>query len=118
MTVSGDVLEQLVDDVLPRELGGTPGDFQFAEDDVDGQGVLVVRVHPSVGQMEDRQILRVVTGELQRREMGRLAAGVWNPAGAIRVERVPPRQARSGKTLAFEPLGQGDSSSLTATTTG
>lgn len=104
VTVRGEVLERLVDEVLPRSVGGTPLDFQFAEQDRDGQGVLVLRVDPGVGRLDDAEVVATVRAELRSEEMGRLADEVWAPTDSIRVERTTPVAARSGKTLPFEPL--------------
>lgn len=105
VTVSGEVLERLVDQVLPAEVGGTPLDYQFAELDADDRGILALRVDPRLGELDEAAVLGVVVGELQRQEMGRLASAVWVPGESIRIIRAPAVAAPSGKTLPFEPLG-------------
>jgi hypothetical protein len=104
VTVPGEVFERLVDRILPAAIGGSPLDYQFAEVDRDGVGTLVLRVHPSVPEVDERLVLDVVERELRSGEMGRLADEIWRPTASVEVERSAPVAARSGKTLAYEPL--------------
>jgi hypothetical protein len=106
VTVAGEVLERLVDDVLPTKLGGSPLDYQFVELDMEDRGVLALRVDPRLGAIDEAAVLHVVVEELERNEMGRLASAVWVPGLSIRVIREPAMAARSGKTLPFEPLAR------------
>ena len=105
VTVPGEVFEQLVDRVLPQQLGGTPMDYQFVEHDDGGRGSVALRIAPGVGEVDERAALAIIVEELRREEMGKLAAEVWEPAGSVSIKRESPVAAKSGKTLPFEPLG-------------
>jgi hypothetical protein len=104
VTVAGEVLDRLVDEVLPVAFGGTPLDYQFAEIDSADRGVLMLRVDPRLGSVDEDAVLACVVRELERDEMGRLASAVWVPGRSIRLERASALAAPSGKTLAFRPL--------------
>jgi hypothetical protein len=106
VTVAGEVLERLVDQVLPATVGGTPLDYQFAELDADDRGLLALRVDPRLGALDEAAVLDVVVRELEQKEMGRLASAVWVPGASIKILRAPAVAAPSGKTLPFEPLHQ------------
>ncbi len=104
VTVDGELLQHLVDAVLPQRFGGSPSDYQFAEGGADDRAQLVLRVAPRLGSRDVGEVLSVVEHELRRDELGLLATSVWSPAGALRVVREVPHVARSGKVLPFEPL--------------
>jgi hypothetical protein len=104
VSVDGELLQHVIDSVLPREVGGGPTDYQFAEGGGEGVGELVLRVAPRVGAIDEREVLAVLQRALSRDELGTLATAVWSPAGSVRVVREIPRAARSGKVLPFEPL--------------
>jgi hypothetical protein len=105
VTVAGEVLERLVDHVLPAEVGGTPLDYQFAELDSRDRGILALRIDPRLGEVDEGAAIAVVVRELSRHEMGRLASAVWVPGESIKILRAAAVAAPSGKTLPFEPLG-------------
>jgi hypothetical protein len=100
-------LIELAERVLPREVGGGPSDYQFAELDREGGSVLVLRIDPAVHDVDEARVINLVRGRLRRTEVGLLADEVWRD-GSLRVERAVPRTTRSGKILAFEGLSPAD----------
>ncbi len=104
VSVDGELLQHLIDSVLPQEVGGGPSDYQFAEAGADGRAELVLRIAPRLGPIDEAEVLAAVERALNRDELGFLATAVWSPAGAMRVVREAPHVARSGKVLPFEPL--------------
>jgi hypothetical protein len=104
VTVDGELLVQLVDAVLPARFGGAPSDYQFAEAGADGVARLELRVSARLPGVVEEEVVEVVEAALRGDELGLLAASVWSPSQSVRVVREQPRVARSGKTLAFEPL--------------
>ena len=103
-TVSGEVFEELVEVVLPRAIGGGPGDFQFAERAAGAETALLIRVSPRIGEVDPARVIAVVQESLRKNDVHAMAARMWESDGALQVVREAPRQARSGKTLPFEPL--------------
>jgi hypothetical protein len=104
VSVSGDVLASLAEDVLPQALGGWPADYQFSEEEHNGQSRLVLRIDPSVPGVDETTALAVVRDRIRQSEFGMLADEVWSPTGALRIERAAPQATRSGKILSFEGL--------------
>lgn len=105
VTVYGDVLTRLVETELPRRFGGSPGDYQFGEEERDGATRLALRVDPLVPNVDVAGLTSYLRDALRGDDRGLLADEVWRGTGALTIVREPPRQAPSGKTLAFEPLG-------------
>jgi hypothetical protein len=105
MSVSGDLLERLVNIVLPARFGGVPGDFQFVEDGLPDQARLSLRIDPHLGELDGHAVRETVRGELRRTAAGLLADELWSSAGAFRVVRAQPHATVSGKVLPLETLG-------------
>lgn len=103
MTVSAWELVAIVEEVLRPRYGGSPVDYQWAEqEDARGQGRLRLRVSPSVGPLEPERVVRDVLRELARRSRaGSTIASVWRDAGTVSVARERPRITAAGKTLPF-----------------
>lgn len=104
VTVDGELLVQLVDELLPTRFGGAPSDYQFAEAGADGMARLELRVSDRLPGIVEAEVLQAVHAALRGDELGLLATSVWSPSEAVRLVREQPRVARSGKILAFEPL--------------
>ncbi|MFN8523954.1 MAG: hypothetical protein U0821_12715 [Chloroflexota bacterium] len=100
---------RLVEDVLPSTFGGTPLDFQLAEEEApSGEMRLVVRAHPALGDIDEQAVRNVVIRELGR-EGGVAAhmAALWRSAGTVRIARVAPYATPAGKVLPFRARAQG-----------
>jgi hypothetical protein len=103
VTFGRDVLERMVERVLPTRFGGTSMDYQIAEEEASGGVARVqVRVAPSVGPLDERAVLACVLAELERGGlMARNQAAVWRTAGTLTVVRQPPLATAIGKVLPF-----------------
>ncbi len=99
MTFLGSEVVTLVEEILPRIFGGTMADYQFVDEEEAGLAKLSVLVDPSVGPIDEQEVVRVVLRALGRREPGRLMAEVWRAAGTLTVVRRPPLATVGGKTL-------------------
>jgi hypothetical protein len=104
VTVPGEVFERLVDQVLPARFGSGPIDYQFSEQEKGGQPLVLLRIAPRVGPVDEPAVIRTVVAALTETEPGRMALDVWSPTNALCIERIDPVAARSGKLMAFEPL--------------
>jgi hypothetical protein len=104
MSVSGDLLERLVNVVLPARHRGAPGDFQFVEEDIQGEARLTLRVDPRVHGLDDDDVRETVRAELRLTPAGLLADELWASVRALRIVRAPPLPTVSGKILPVETL--------------
>ena len=105
ISVEGRTFDRLVDEDLPAKIGGGPGDYQFVEQEDDRGTVVAIRVHPSLGEIDEARVRDVVSEGLRSSETGVLADEVWKLGGRLVVERKAPMSTKAGKTLAFERLG-------------
>jgi len=103
-------LQQILDEVLPSQFGGTSLDYQLAEEEtVDGSTQLILRVSPSVGAVDDAKIRDVLLAELGRDSLGaEYQAAIWREADTVQVRREPPRATQAGKVLPFQFLMPSD----------
>src|SRR5262249_51256029 len=94
-------LVRVLEEELPRRLGGGPTDYQLVEGESEiGRPVLRLLVHPRVGDLEPRHVVgafldAISTGSGAERVMG-LA---WRAADTVRVQRRPPIRTSAGKIL-------------------
>jgi len=99
MTVPAEVLERLVEKVLPQAFGGTPADYQFVQLGTGRDAGLVLRIAPRLGAIDDAAVAAAVEGELRTTLAGLLAAEVWSQARTLRPLRIEPEATASGKVL-------------------
>jgi hypothetical protein len=96
----------LVEQTIPKECGGSVGDYQLVEEHGDdGRGYLTLRVHPRLGSCDDGALITVLRRELAVGSRGnRLTASVWYEADALRVVRQAPAASARGKIPAVLTL--------------
>jgi hypothetical protein len=107
VTLPGEVLEELVEVVLPKRFGGGPGDYQFVERDLGGQTSLVLRIDPRLGEVDEAAAISAVFSFLPSRPGGELASKVWASGYSLKIERHAVLPSKSGKLLAVETLKLG-----------
>jgi hypothetical protein len=92
---------RVLDEALPAQFGGGPTDYQLAEDEAaDGNPVLRLLVHPRVGALDVRAVREAFLAAIGGGSGGeRVMALQWQRADILRVERIAPRIAASGKVL-------------------
>jgi hypothetical protein len=92
---------RILEDVLPRQFGGGPTDYQLVEDEAEsGEPVVRLLVHPAVGPLDSARVAQsflaaIGGGSGAERIMGT----VWRDAKLLQVERRAPLAAASGKIL-------------------
>jgi len=99
ITLVGTEMEHVLETVLPARFGGSPLDYQLAEEE-DEQGFtrIFVNVSPSVRLADESAVVAAVLEALQQASISAdLAGRLWNQAGAIRVRRVEPALGATGK---------------------
>ena len=106
MTFVGTELVHVIEDVLPKRFGGCSTDYQMVEsEDVNGGTRLDVMVSPSVGLIDDDDVVRTVMQELSSGgETNRMMAEVWRQGHVLRVRRENPFVTTGGKLLPLHIL--------------
>jgi hypothetical protein len=100
MHFMGTALMDVLDTALPARFGGSPLDYQFVEDEVDGQTVVKLVIAPGVGPLDEAQAVDYTLHELARRtRSGRMQTGMWRAGGTLRVERRMPIMTGAAKIL-------------------
>src|SRR5262249_44015933 len=92
---------RVLDEVLPTQFGGGPTDYQLAEDEADdGSPVVRLLVHPRIGGLDVRAVRESFLASIGGGSAGEhVMALQWKRADILRVERIAPYVAASGKVL-------------------
>jgi hypothetical protein len=101
VTLVGSEMERVLDEVLPARFGGTPLDYQLAEEeDERGFTRLAIRVSPRVQLDDEQAVIDAVLAALRRSSAAAdMAAATWAQAGTLRVRRAEPVSTRVGKLM-------------------
>jgi hypothetical protein len=101
MNYSASDLYGLLEDAIPSEFGGGPGDYQLVEEeDKNGQTRVTLMVHPEVGDVNETKLLsRLRQGLAQGSKNHRFMAQIWQDAGTFRIRRGIPHASKRGKIL-------------------
>jgi len=92
MTIVGSDFVRILEEVLPHKYGGAATDYQLLEEE-DGQGRtrLSLVISPSIGAVDDGDVIDTVLCELRGNvHAGGLTASLWSQAEALRVKRMEP----------------------------
>jgi phenylacetate-coenzyme A ligase PaaK-like adenylate-forming protein len=94
---------QILEQMLPARFGGTPLDYQLVEEEApDGASRLILRVDPSIGDIDEAALLETMLRELRQGGMANAyQARLVQAAGTIVIRRLPPLATRAGKVLPF-----------------
>jgi hypothetical protein len=88
---------------FPSEFGGRLGDYQLVEaENATGKATLTLRVHPRIGDVDEKTLLRRLNEELSKGSGSRTQEfqnRVWQNAGVLRVSREIPYESSRGKVL-------------------
>jgi len=92
MALIGTDLVRTLEEVLPAKYGGAATDYQLLEEeDSQGQTHLSLIISPTVGTVDEDEVIATVLRELRRvPHPGKLTAGVWSAAKILRVKRMQP----------------------------
>ncbi len=100
MSFLGGDLVRIIEEVLPSRFGGSSADYQLVEEEEEGQTRLTLVVSPSVGDLDEEEVIRLTIEELAKgRSVQGMMAQVWKKAGTLRVRRAQPITTGSGKLL-------------------
>ena len=105
MTLAGTDVVNILEEVLPKQLGGSPGDYQLVEEEGAAQTMITLRVSPRAGVLRPDQIRQYFLSELKRCYGGTLTTRTWQHAEGVRVIMAEPLPTPTGKVLALHLLG-------------
>jgi hypothetical protein len=99
MNYSATDLFDLLENTIPSEFGGGPGDYQLVEEeDEQGQTRLTLLVHPELGELDNEKLLsRLELGLAQGSRNHHFISKVWRDAGIFRIKRELPHASSAGK---------------------
>jgi hypothetical protein len=105
MNFLGADLLGLVEQILPGRFGGSPTDYQLVEQEESGLPTVRVVVRPTVGEVDEGQVVQEVLEFLRSRGHGQeLMAGVWADGRILRIVREDPHVTPGGKIQALQTL--------------
>jgi hypothetical protein len=101
VTLIGNEMLRILEQVLPARFGGSPLDYQLAEqEDERGFTRLNLVISSRVDVKDERQVIRVMLDALRESSPMAAAAGaVWKQAETIRIKRAEPAVTSRGKAL-------------------
>ncbi len=105
ITLVGTDVVSILEESLPRLVGGAPGDYQLVEREGAAQTQLTLRVSPRVKISGPERVREIFFKELQRFYGGSLAARTWSHAEGLEVVIAEPLCTRTGKALPLHLLG-------------
>ena len=102
VTVLGTDCVRILEEVLPREFGGSSVHYQLLEtEDEDHLTRLLLVISPQVGSVDEERIRARFIEELQRMGPRGVLPPLWLQADTIRVVRMEPVATAGGKVLPF-----------------
>ena len=106
MTFVGTDLVRIMEELVPSRFGGASTDYQVVEyEDTLGRSKLDVVISPSVGDVDESEVIRLILSELGRgSDTNRMMAEVWRQGGILGVRRDQPYLTAGGKMLPLHVL--------------
>jgi hypothetical protein len=104
VTLIGNEMGRVLEDVLPARFGGSPLDYQLMEEE-DAQGFtrLCLLISPRVAIVDDSAVIATVLSALrQSSPMADAARTVWQRASSIQIKRQEPITTGPGKLLPLQ----------------
>ncbi len=101
VTLIGNEMLRILDEVLPERFGGSALDYQLSEqEDEAGLTRLYLIISPRVEIADERQVIDAVFEALRGSSpMGDAARNVWQQADTLRIKRMEPVWTARGKLL-------------------
>lgn len=102
MTLVGNDMIRILEEVLPTRFGGSPLDYQLAEvEDEAGFTRFLLRIHPRVSVSSEPDVLETVMNELTKKGKGVFPVELWKQAETLQIERREPVWSNRGKLQAL-----------------
>ncbi len=101
VTFLGTEVIDILETALPDRFGGAPTDYQLVEEEAaDGQALLVLVAHPSLGPVDEEDLGRFFLNRLSAGSVSaRGMVQMWRDSGTLRIARRPPTVSPAGKIL-------------------
>lgn len=106
MNFVGTELLRLLEEVLPTEFGGTLGDYQLVEEEVQSLTRVNLLVSPAAGPIDEQKIIARVLQLLRSYPGGQVMADNWRDAGTLRLVRREPYVTGASKVMPLHILRQ------------
>ncbi|MBW1767158.1 MAG: hypothetical protein JRJ65_08930 [Deltaproteobacteria bacterium] len=102
MNLAGTHLIRIIEEILPIKYGGDSTDYQLIEEE-DEQGItrLNIFVSPSVGEINERDLLETVLSELRAENKTIFMPEIFSQAETFRIKRAYPISTERGKILSL-----------------
>jgi len=106
VTLVGNEMVRILEEVLPARFGGSPLDYQLLEEeDADGFTRLSLVVSPKVAITDETAVVKAVLEALGRSSgAADLARAIWSQANTLRVKRMEPTWTARGKLMPLHLL--------------
>jgi hypothetical protein len=105
MNFLGSDLLELVEEVLPARFGGSPTDYQFLEEEVQGLPKVTLLVSPRVGRVDEADVSDAVLTFLDTASGRAVRYGDrWREGETLRVRRDEPVATGASKVLALHTV--------------
>jgi hypothetical protein len=95
MTLPGAEVLKILEERLPAQFGGVPGDYQLTEREGGRQTEIELRVHPRVGASSEDQVRNFFLAELRRVYGGALSSRHWAQTNGVKVVFAAPYKTGS-----------------------
>jgi hypothetical protein len=101
VTLIGNDMLRILEEILPARFGGSPLDYQLTEqEDARGLTRLYLVISPRIEIADEQQVIETVLNTLSESSpMGDAARGVWQQAGTLQIKRMEPMLTNRGKLL-------------------
>jgi len=101
VTLIGNEMLRILEDVLPGRFGGSPLDYQLTEqEDEQGFTRLYLLIHPRVEIADEQAVIEVVLQGLRESSpMADVARVIWQQAQTIQIKRQEPVWTAGGKLM-------------------
>jgi hypothetical protein len=101
VTLIGNEMLGILEEVLPARFGGTPLDYQMMEkEDAQGLTRLVLIISPRVEIRDNAEVIRVILDALGKSSsMAAAVRTIWQQAQTLQIERREPVATARGKVL-------------------
>jgi hypothetical protein len=107
ITLIGTDVIRLLEEVLPKRFGGSPGDYQLVEKESPEQTQILLRVSPRTGIASLENLKQGFFQELRKLYGGSLTSRQWRHCEALQVVMGEPYITGAGKVLPLHLLGTG-----------
>jgi hypothetical protein len=107
ITLIGRDVVRILEEILPRQFGGSPGDYQLVEEESSHQTGIQLRVSPRARISSTEELKEGFLNEVRKLFGGSMTCRQWRHTGALRVVVEEPYFTGPGKVLPLHLLGPG-----------